>query len=388
MNTLTEVAWVFAKLGFLGFGGPAAHIAMMKAECVRRRQWLTEAEFLDLLGMTHLIPGPNSTEMAIHVGYLRCGWPGLIVAGLCFILPAAILVSLCTWLYVAYGTLPVFVSGLQIMKPVILAVVVQAIVGLCRPALKTPFLGIVGLGVLGLNLGGIDALLLLFGSGAISGLVLGSKQVREQGYMPIIRLLAVVAALIILPSLLTYLPGQATEKIPFGLMSLFLFFLKVGSVLYGSGYVLLTFLHETLVIQWQWLTEVQLLDATLIGQVTPGPVFTTATFIGYILGGIPGAGLATLGIFLPSFILVAMSGRLLGVLRKSPLTGAFLDGVNVAALGLMAAVTLELGQSALVNLQSCGVGLASVALLVFFRINSAWLILAAAVLGVAQTIVN
>lgn len=382
-TSLREIAELFLRLGFTAFGGPAVHIALMKEEVVVRRQWMTEAEFLDLLGATNLIPGPNSTEMAIHIGYGRGGFPGLILAGLCFILPAALIVTGFAWAYVRFGTLPVVAGLLYAAKPVILAVVVQAIWGLVKPAIKTRFLGGVGLVTLGLALAGINELALLFGAGALSGAVHWVARERARGVRPLLLLLLAAAAMVGLPSLLTYAANATTAAhgIPFGLAPLFLFFLKVGSVLYGSGYVLLAFLRDTLVTRWHWLTGAQLLDAAAVGQITPGPVFTTATFIGYVLGGLPGAALATLGIFLPSFLFVAVSGPLVPRIRRAPLAGAFLDGVNVAALALMAAVTWELGRAALVDPLTIGIALVSAVLIVRFKITSAWLLLAAALIG-------
>lgn len=385
MTPLTETAWVFFKLGVLGFGGPAAHIALMKQECVEKRHWLSEAEFLDLLGITHLIPGPNSTEMAIHLGFRRAGWPGLIVAGLCFILPAMIMVGLCARAYVFYGHLPAFAAILNTVKPVILAVVLQAIAGLVPTALKTRFLKLLALGVLGLAWAGLDELGLLFGAGLLTA-SFKALQPSEKGLRRVLfKLYLTVIPLMTLPTLLLHwlLPTNLDAKtaLPFALAPLFGFFLKVGALLYGSGYVLLAFLHETLVNQWQWLKPDQLLDAILIGQVTPGPVFTTATFIGYLLGGPVAAALATLAIFLPSFLLVAFSQSLVARLRQFPLTGLFLDGVNAAALALMAGVILELGRGALSDGPSLGICLVSSLLLLVWRVNSAWLILGAACLG-------
>jgi len=385
MKPLAETAWVFFKLGVLGFGGPAAHIALMKQECVERRQWLNEAEFLDLLGMIHLIPGPNSTEMAIHLGYRRAGWLGLIVAGLCFILPAVALVMFCAQAYVHYGHLPAFASLLNTLKPVILAVVLQAIAGLLKPALKTRWLKVLALLFLGLAWLGVDELGLLFGAGLLTASV-KALQSHEQGLRPaLVKLYLTVIPLVTVPTLLLHglLPTNSGVKtaLPFALAPLFGFFLKVGALLYGSGYVLLAFLHETLVTQWQWLNPAQLLDAILIGQVTPGPVFTTATFIGYLLGGPWAAAVATLAIFLPSFLLVALSQQLVTRLRQFPLTGLFLDGVNAASLALMAAVVFELGRGALTDLPSLGICAVSLLLLQLWRVNSAWLILGAACVG-------
>jgi chromate transporter len=384
-----EIARLFLRLGCTAFGGPAAHIALMKEEVVVRRRWLTEAEFLDLLGATNLIPGPNSTEMAIHIGFLRGRWLGLLLAGVCFILPAALIVSGFAWAYVRFGTMPQVAGLLYAVKPVVVAVVVQAIWGLVKPAVKSRFLGALGGIVLVLALFGVDELLLLFGAGALAGTVGWAAATKERtsgsgglgAVRPLLVMLLVAAAMVGLPSLLTRFQPTATG-VPFALGPLFLFFLKVGSVLYGSGYVLLAFLRDGLVTQWHWLTEARLLDAVAVGQVTPGPVFTTATFIGYVLGGPAGALAATVGIFLPSFVFVAVSGPLVPRIRKAPLAGAFLDGVNVAALALMVAVTWGIARAALVDGLTVALALISAVLLVRFKVNSAWLILVAAALGI------
>ena len=372
-TALRELALLFLKLGAIAFGGPAAHIAMMEDEVVRRRGWLTREKFLDLLGATNLIPGPNSTELAIHVGYLRGGWPGLVVAGSCFILPAALIVTAFAWAYVRYGSLPQTERVLYGVKPVIIAVVLQALWGLGKTAVKTRLLAVVGLAAVVFSFLRFNELLVIFCAGAV---VCVSRRVvrRRRGRVS--------------PSLLALLAQGSTPAAaavataaPFGLWPLFLFFLKVGSVLFGSGYVLLAFLRGDLVERWHWLTNEQLLDAVAVGQVTPGPVFTTATFIGYVLGGGPGAVVATLGIFLPAFVFVALSGPLVPRVRRSEAAGAFLDGVNVGSLALMVVVTYELGRSALVDVPTVALALLSAVLLVRYRVNSAWLVLAGALTG-------
>jgi len=387
--SLATLAGLFLRLGCTAFGGPAVHIAMMRDEVVDRRRWMTEAEFLDLLGATHLIPGPNSTELAIHIGFQRGRWPGLLLAGVCFILPAALIVAAFAWAYQRFGALPQVAGLLYAVKPVVVAVVLQAIAGLLRPAVKSPAHGLLGAAVLALALLGVDELALLFGAGALVGVTRWATTQATSEHAggplarvrPLLGLLLVAAAMIALPSLLTLaLPTATTQS--FGPGPLLLFFLKVGSVLYGSGYVLLAFLRDGLVDQWHWLGEAQLLDAVAVGQVTPGPVFTTATFIGYILGGGPGAALATLGIFLPSFVFVGASAWLVPRIRRSALAGAFLDGVNVAALALMLAVTLQIARAALVDATTVTLALISAAALLRFKLNSAWLIVSAAALGV------
>ncbi len=346
---------------------------MMEDEVVRRRRWLTHDEFLDLLGATNLIPGPNSTELAIHIGHRRAGWPGLLVAGISFILPAVVIVAVFAWAYVRYGSLPEVAGVLYGVKPVIIAIVLQALWSLGRAAIKTRLLAIVALVAVVLTFLRVHELLVLFGAGVIVGLTrMIARQIRS-GCKLLIPISASPIAL--------FLQASASTAAPFGLWPLFLFFVKVGAVLYGSGYVLLAFIRADLVERWHWLSETQLLDAIAVGQVTPGPVFTTATFIGYVLGGAQGALVATLGIFLPAFFFVAVSGPLVPRIRQSPTAGAFLDGVNAAALALMSVVTYELGHAALVDLKTIILAVISAIILFRFRLNSAWLVLAGAVIG-------
>lgn len=368
-ESLGEVIRLFLRLGFTAFGGPAAHIAMMHDEVVTRRKWMEEQHFLDLVGVTNLIPGPNSTEMAIHIGYERAGWRGLMAAGLCFIMPAVLIVLALAWLYVEYGSTPQGDALMYGIKPVIIAIVVQALYKLVPTALKGPFLAAVGVGALAAYLLGVNELVVLFG-GAL--LVVAIQAVR--------RFPEGAAALLPLVGLPHWLPQAAVES-PITLDRIFLSFLKVGALLYGSGYVLLAFLRNDLVVNYGWLTDQQLLDAVAIGQFTPGPVFTTATFIGYVLAGIPGAIVATIGIFLPSFCFVALLARIIPYIRKSPWTAAFLDGVNVAALGLMAGVTWQLGRAALIDLPTVLLAMVAAVLLFRFKINSAWLVLAGGIIG-------
>ena len=361
---------LFLRLGTTAFGGPAAHIAMMEDEVVRRRRWMTHDEFLDLLGATNLIPGPNSTEMAIHIGHRQRGRPGLIVAGASFILPAVFIVTACAWAYVRYGSLPQVAGVLYGVKPVIIAIVLQALWSLGRAAVKTKFLALIGVLAVVLTLLRIHELLVLFGAGFLVGIArLIAKKIKSSRN-------------ILLPTPVAFLFQASTAATTsFGLWPLFLFFLKVGAVLYGSGYVLLAFIRADLVERWHWLTETQLLDAIAVGQVTPGPVFTTATFVGYVLAGGRGALVATLGIFLPAFFFVAVSGPLVPRIRRSPVAGAFLDGVNVAALALMLVVTYQLGRAALVDLPTIVLAVISAVMLFRFRVNSAWLVLAGAIIG-------
>jgi len=366
-GALREVAAVFLKLGVIGFGGPAAHIAMMRDEVVRRRRWIDDARFLDLLGMTNLIPGPNSTEMAIHLGYVRAGWPGLALGGVCFILPAMTIVLVLAWAYVAHGARPEAAAVLYGIKPVIIAVVIQAAWALARTAVKNVLLA--ALGVLTVALYGLGAheLLLLLGGGGIVALAR-----RLGGAAVSLVLLGASAA------------GSAVGGVgaAVSLTTLCLTFLKIGAVLYGSGYVLLAFLRNDFVERLAWLTDRQLLDAVAIGQFTPGPVFTTATFIGYVVAGWTGGVLATVAIFLPSFVFVALSHPLVPKIRASTTAAAFLDGVNVAALGLMVAVTWQLGRTAIVDIPTALLATGAAVALVVFRVNSAWLVAGGAILGV------
>jgi chromate transporter len=359
------------KLGIVGFGGPAAHIAMMRDEVVRRRRWIDDARFLDLLGMTNLIPGPNSTEMAIHLGYVRAGWPGLVLGGACFILPAMTIVLALAWAYVSYGSRPEATAVLYGIKPVIIAVVVHAAWGLGRTAVKGPLLALAGGATLALYAVGVHELALLLGSGLA---VVLARRIRGGRSAPL-ALLAVSGA----GSVVTG-AGAAVS-----LTTLCLTFLKIGAVLYGSGYVLLAFLRSDFVERLRWLTDRQLLDAVAIGQFTPGPVFTTATFVGYVVAGWAGGLLATLAIFLPSFVFVALSQPLVPRIRASPAAAAFLDGVNVAALGLMVMVTWQLGRSAIVDITTAGLALVAAVALLVFRVNSAWLVIGGAVVGLVAT---
>jgi chromate transporter len=372
---LLDVAGLFLKLGFTAFGGPAAHIALMEQEAVIRRGWLSREEFLDLLGVANLIPGPSSTELAIFLGYRRAGWLGLVLAGVCFILPAALIVSGIAWAYVNFGKLPETKGLLYGVKPVIIAVVVQALWKLGRVAVKTRMLAIVGVGAAALSYLGVNPLLVLL----LVGVLMMAARAGSQPKGAVAGLTPWLGVTSSAP-----LAAATGAAAPFSVWMLSLVFLKVGAVLFGSGYVLLAFLRADLVEHYHWLTENQLLDAVSVGQFTPGPVFTTATFIGYILGGPKAALLATVAIFLPGFVLVAISGPLVPRLRKSPLAGAFLDGANVASLALMAVVTWHLGQAALVDWLTISLAVAAAVWLLFYRVNSTWLILGGAALGLAR----
>jgi chromate transporter len=402
---LAEIAGLFLRLGFTAFGGPAAHIAMMRDEVVARRKWISDEGFLDLLGATNLIPGPNSTEMAIHLGYLRAGLPGLVVAGASFILPAFFMVLGLAWVYVRFGSTPQAGWLLYGIKPVIIAIILQALWSLGKKAVKSAWLGVVGAAVLGLYFLGVNEILLLVAAGLLVAIVqnarrlkpgakfLGSalagnwiREAQPSGFRQAQAIWSRYAPAWLLDQRLQIL-GGALVAAPYSLPVLFLTFLKIGSILYGSGYVLLAFLQRDLVARLGWLTDQQLIDAIAIGQVTPGPVFTTATFIGYFLGGFSGAVAATLGIFLPSFFFVAISNPLIPRLRRSAFAGALLDGVNVAALGLMAAVTWQLGDAAIIDPLTILLALAALVALFRLKVNSFWLVLAGAIAGLLRFLV-
>ena len=403
---LRELAALFLRLGVTAFGGPAAHIAMMRDEVVDRRRWLSDKEFLDLVAATNLIPGPNSTELAIHLGYRRGGLPGLALAGVCFILPAALIVGGIAWAYARYGTTPQVGWLMYGIGPVVIAIIAQALVKLGQAALGRWVYAPVGGAALVAALAGVNELAVLAAGGVI-GLVLA---MRPSGLG---NAAAAGACLAAIPAALSHLlrgtataaattttttttttgttagvaaavaAGTATAiaAVPFTLTGLTLFFLKVGAVLFGSGYVLLAFLRADLVERWGWLTDQQLIDAITVGQVTPGPVFTTATFIGYLLGGWAGATLATAAIFAPGFFFVAVTQPLIPRLRASRALGGCLDGVVAASLGLMAAVTWQLARAAVVDLPTALITGAAAVALFRWRPNSTWLILGGAATG-------
>ncbi|HET9001042.1 MAG TPA: chromate efflux transporter [bacterium] len=367
-GSLGEVAALFLKLGCIAFGGPAAHIAMMRLEVVERRRWLSDQEFLDLFAAANLIPGPSSTEMAIFLGYVRVGWPGLILAGALFILPAMVMVLAFAWAYVRFGSLPQGEWVLYGIKPVIIAIIAQALWELSKSAFKDWLLAALSIAIIVLYLVGGNVIALLFGAGALIALVRSAR--RGPPSHPAAAILGV--------------GSQVALGVPFSLSTLFLTFLKIGAMTYGSGYVLLAFLRSDFVVHLHWLTDRQLIDAIAVGQFTPGPAFTTATFIGYLTGGLRGAVLATLGIFLPSFVFVAFVYPLIPRLRRSPTVRAFLDGVTAAALGLMAAVTWQLGRAAFVDSAAAVIAILAFGFLLRFRVNSAWLVVGGALLGVAN----
>ncbi len=365
-----EVAQVFLKLGTLAFGGPAAHIGMMRDEVVRRRQWLSDQQFLDLLGAANLIPGPNSTEMAILLGAQRAGGRGLIIGGASFIVPAMLIVSAFAWLYVQFGSLPQIEWLLYGVKPVMVAIILQAVWELGKKAIKGPLTLGVGAGALLLYALGASEIPLLLAGGLLVMFIQNRRHLRLRGVSNL--------ALIVGSPLATL---AQTEGMPFSYAQLFWSFFKIGAMLYGSGYVLIAFMQTEFVQNLGWLTSQQLLDAIVIGQITPGPLFTSATFVGFVLGGVPGAIVATLGIFLPSFILVALVRPLVPRLRQSPWFGALLDGVNVVSLALIVGVTFGLARVSLIDLLTIGIAALTLIVLLRFKINSTWLVLAGASIG-------
>lgn len=375
---MRETASLFLKLGFIAFGGPAAHIAMMEEEVVRRRGWLSRQHFLDLVGATNLIPGPNSTEMSMHVGYERAGWSGLFVAGACFIGPAVLLTGGLAWLYVRFGTLPQVEPFLYGIKPAVIALILTAVWRLGRKAVKGWRLATLGVGVALAVLAGVSEVLALLGGG-----VLGMVWLRGSGGDGWPRASAAgVVWLGDLPRGVASAIGvTALAAASVSLWKLGLFFLKVGAVLYGSGYVLIAFLQGDVVSRYGWLTEAQLLDAIAIGQFTPGPILSTATFIGYLILGVPGAVVATVGIFLPSFFFVLVLNPIVPKLRDWAWSAAFLDAVNVAAVALMIAVTIQLGTSTLTSWPAWIIALLAAGAAWRFRLNAVWLVAGGAIVG-------
>ena len=374
---LQELAIVFLRLGTIAFGGPAAHIAMMDQELVSHRRWLSSEKFLDLLGVTNLIPGPSSTELAIYIGYDRAGWRGLVIAGSCFILPAMLIVWAIAAIYVQYQTLPQMSWLLYGIKPVIIAIILQAVVKLGKKAAKNTPTTIAGVLAIAGYLAGINEILMLVSLG-IAVMLVQNLQTKESTsslfLLPFSEILAQVGNS---PNSINLTTPSTTVSWP----SVFLIFLKIGSVLYGGGYVLLAFLQRDLVEQNHWLTSQQLLDAVAIGQITPGPLFTTATFIGYLLAGNEGAIAGTVGIFLPAFILIMLVNPWVTKLRQSRWVSGFLDGVNVVSLGLMAGVLYTLARSAVVDWATVLIAIGSAIVVFRFKINSVWLVLGGGAIG-------
>ena len=367
---LWEMAKLFFRIGATAFGGPASLIAMMYDETVLRRKWLTDQEFLDMIGATNLIPGSNSTEMAIHLGYKRAGRWGMLVGGVSFFLPAFLVVLALAWAYVRFEKIPEVGLLLYGIKPVVVAVIFKALLGLGQKAINGKLLAVIAAGVLGLYFVGVNEILLLF-AGALLYMLISNIQAVQK----------TVAGALFLAGLKALSVSTAAASVPFSLQLLFLTFLKIGAVLYGSGYVLLAFLRADFVVRLGWLTEQQLLDAIAIGQLNPGPFFSTATFIGYFLSGYPGAVIATVGILLPSFIISMLTSPLIPRIRDSKWVGSFMDGINAASIGLMAAVTWQIGRASLIDPFTIILALAAAVALFRFKVNSTLLVLGGAAAG-------
>jgi chromate transporter len=368
-TSLKELAGLFLKLGLTAFGGPAAHIAMMQKEVVDRRKWMDHQHFLDLIGATNLIPGPNSTEMAIHIGQERGGWKGLLVAGCCFIFPAVLITGFIAWLYQRYGQLPQVNSFIYGIKPAIIAIILAAAFPLARKALKTTELGLIGLLALIASLGGLNEIYVMFGAGLV---VLLLYIMRRPG-----------------KELKSYAPffflnisffSEANLKI-------FFIFLKIGAILYGSGYVLFAFLDNELVAKGM-LSRTQLVDAIAVGQFTPGPVFSSVTFIGWQMNGLQGAILATIAIFLPSFVLVALLNPLVPRMRQSKLFSAFLDGVNIASIAIILTVCFNFARTTVTDWRTILIALLSLIVTFGFRkVNTVFVVIGSGLLGYALQLI-
>lgn len=363
---IKEIAKLFLKLGFIGFGGPAAHIAMMQQEVVVKRKWMSEQHFLDLLGATNLIPGPNSTEMAIHIGYDKGGWKGLIFAGLCFILPAVFITGIFAWLYQQYGQLPEVQPFIYGIKPAIIAIIIGAVFPLAKKSVKSTFLAVVGILVLVLSLFGISEIYLMFGAGLLAMALYYLRDTKNtlQSFIPLAFLQIAQSPLL----------SETNTK-------LFWIFLKIGAILYGSGYVLFAFL-DTELVATGLLTRQQLMDAIAVGQFTPGPVFSSVTFIGYQINGLSGAVISTIAIFMPSFILVGLLNPLMKKMRQSKGLSIFLDAVNVASVAIIAAICLTMGKETITDWRTILIAMISaIVVFKFKKINSAFVVIGGALLG-------
>jgi len=361
---LKEIALLFFKLGSIAFGGPAAHIAMMEDEVVHKRKWMTQEHFLDLMGATNLIPGPNSTEMTMHCGHERAGWKGLFVAGFCFIFTAVVITGVFAWLYQQYGQLPEVEPFIYGIKPAVIAIIVMAAYRLGKKAIKTTELAIIGIAAIIVCLFGINEIIVLFGCGLVGFLLYLIKKNKSS-----------------LHSFLPLLLFQTVSPEKIGILKIFLSFLKIGAILYGSGYVLFAFLDAELVANG-WLSRQELIDAVAVGQITPGPVLSTATFIGWQLNGVYGALAATLGIFLPSFLFVLILNPLIPKMRKSKIIRSILDAVNVAAVALIVVVCIEMAKDTFTDWRSLVIAIVSlIAVFGFKKVNSAFIVLGGALLG-------
>ncbi len=374
MSNLKEIAKLFLKLGIIGFGGPAAHIAMMQDEVVRKRKWMDEQHFLDLIGATNLIPGPNSTEMAIHIGYDHGGWKGLIVAGLCFIVPAVLITAVFAILYKNYGQLPELQPFVYGITHAIIAIIAAAVYPLAKKSLKSTGLWIIGIAAMALNFAGVSEIIVLFGAGFLA-LALKAIQTKNTGKL---------SAFLPLPLLQITGTGLAAT----GSLGLFLTFLKVGAILYGSGYVLFAFL-DTELVATGLLSRQQLIDAIAVGQFTPGPVFSSVTFIGYQIDNFQGALVATLGIFIPSFLFVALLNPLVKKVRNSTLFAAFLDAVNVASVAVIAVICIDMGIATITDWRTITITLLSFLVVFGFRkLNSAFIVVGGSLTGYLLTLIG
>ncbi|TGD59248.1 chromate efflux transporter [Flavobacterium humi] len=372
-NNLKEIAKLFLKLGIIGFGGPAVHIAMMQDEVVVKKKWLTEQHFLDLIGATNLIPGPNSTEMAIHIGHEKAGWKGLIIAGICFIFPAVIITGFFAWLYKEYGQIPEIKPFLYGIKPAIIAIILSAIFPLAKKSIKTIQLGIIGCVVLLLSLLNYNEIILMFGAGIIALIIYYLKENANKGLNTFIPL--------------TLFQVSNNNLISPTNLNLFLIFLKIGAILYGSGYVLFAFLDAELV-STGLLSRTQLIDAIAVGQFTPGPVFSSVTFIGYQINGLSGAIISTIAIFLPSFIFVALLNPLVKKMRNSVLFSGFLDAVNVASIAIIVSICFEMGKETITDWRTILIALISIIITFKYKkINSAFIVLGGSLVGYILTLI-
>lgn len=372
-DRLVPLALAFLKLGFTAFGGPVAAYAMMREEFVIRRKWLSEDGFFDFLGVANLVPGPNATELAILIGNHVAGWRGFIVAGICYIFPAMLTVLGLAWIYVQFGTLPALEGVLFGIKPVVVAILLAGTWGILKPRIRN-FAGLAIAFAAGLAyLAGVSPFLLL----VAGGLILGIYRFIQQSTLP-------PTLTLLLFALPVWLAEPTAQSVPFSLGRLFWVFLKAGAMMLGSGYVLLAFIHDDLVVRLGWLTEAEMIDAIAVGQVTPGPLSSTATFVGYVMGGLPAAVLASLAMFIPSFIFIGIVARLVEKIRANKHYEGVIEGVNFTALGLMAGVTWEISTTAIVDPITGGIAALSLLLLLVARLSSPWLILGGAVIGLAK----
>lgn len=387
LTHLKELAGVFFKLGIIGFGGPAAHIAMMENEVVSKKKWMSREHFLDLIGATNLIPGPNSTEMAMHCGYHRAGWPGMIVAGMGFIIPATLITGAIAWSYQRYGSIPDIKPIWYGIRPAVLAIIINAVYKFGKKALKNWQLGIIGATVMIASLAGMSEVLVLIAGGLFGmfWLLLSQKKgSMKQSFLPLLLLPGKPEQLKVAIAATALSTGQVVGNV--SLVKLFLVFLKIGSVLFGSGYVLIAYLQDELIDRLGWLTQQQLVDAIAVGQFTPGPVLSAVTFVGYQIIGIKGAILATVGMFLPSFFFVAMLNPFIPKMRASKWVSCFLDSVNVGAVAIMAVAVIQLARATLINWQTWLIALMCVAVtFVFKKVNTIWIVVGSAIVGYILT---